>query len=66
MLGIAGSALERGRADREPRAGTFLPALTASLAYDHGDLVLRAPTVLHGRRTVEDGGRHRRDQLIIG
>jgi len=66
VLGIAACALERGCADGELRTGALLPALTAALAHDHGDLVLRSTGRLGHRCTIEHGGSKRRDQLIVG
>src|SRR5262245_34314450 len=48
-LGVALGALDRGRSDRDRRAGTVLPALFASAADDHRDLGARTAARLAAR-----------------
>ena len=66
VLGVAQGALDRRGADRELRAGTFLPTLLAARADGHGNLELRAPGRLGSGRAIEHRAAQRGDERIIG
>ena len=67
VLGIAARAVERGRVDRDRRAGGLLRRSIAARAHRHGDLELRAAGRFGARvgRAVEHRVAQRRDQLIV-
>ena len=67
MLGIAARAVERGRIDRDRRAGCLLRRSIAARAHGHGDLELRAAGRFGARirRAALHRIAQRRDQLIV-
>jgi hypothetical protein len=66
VLCIAHRTVDRRRVDGDPSTAAFLPALTASLAHGHGDLVPGAAGGLGRRRAVQEDAAQLGDEGIIG
>jgi hypothetical protein len=66
VLRVAQCALGRRRFDRDLHAGALLPALPATLAHRHCDLVLRPPSALGALNATECRAAQRRYEFIVG